>query len=139
MFLGFVECSSTTGCKFIQKNIFPAIVKNDKPNFPVFLAFKFADTAVLFVVKMSSCETVPKRKPYISTPFPKQRMAKDNPSYMQGANQNVRKLLCADLVNTNDCYRFHCLCPPGSKSWNLYMHINSSMHKNETRKHNNVI
>ena len=136
MFLGFVECCSTTGCKLIQKNIFPAIVKYDKPNFPVFLAFKFADTAVLFVVKMSSSETVPKRKPCILTPFPKQRMAKDNPSYMQGANQNVRKLLCADLVNTNDCYRFRffALCPLGSKSWNLYRYVNSSLHKNETRE-----
>ena len=111
VFLGFVECCSTTGCKLIQKNIFPTIVKYDKPNFPVLLAFKFADTAVLFVVKMSSSQTVPKRKPCILTAFPKQRMAKDNPSYMQGANQSVRKFLCADLVNTNDCYRFRCFVP----------------------------
>ena len=30
---------------------------------------------------------------------------------MQGANQNVRKLLCADLVSTNDYCRFHCFVP----------------------------
>ena len=52
---------------------------------------------------MSSSETVAKREA-ILIPVPKQWIAKDIPSFT-AADQNARKLLSTDLVNTNEkCY-----------------------------------
>ena len=52
---------------------------------------------------MSSSETVAKREA-ILIPVPKQWIAKDIPSFTT-ADQNARKLLSTDLVNTNEkCY-----------------------------------
>ena len=70
-----------------------------KPN----LVLLFVDIAASFVAKMSSSETAAKREA-ILIPVPKQWIAKDIPSFT-AADQNARKLLSTDLVNTNEkCY-----------------------------------
>ena len=70
-----------------------------KPN----LVLLFVGIADLFVAKMSSSETVAKREAILIA-VPKQWIAKDIPSFTT-ADQNARKLLSTDLVNTNEkCY-----------------------------------
>ena len=79
-----------------MKIIFNLLVNISKPKFITFLVF--VCTSASFIAQISRSENVLKRDA-ILVPVAKQLMAKDI-FRVTGANQNARKLLFADLVNS---------------------------------------
>ena len=79
-----------------MKIIFCLLVNTSKPKFVAFLVF--VCTSASFSAQISSSQNALKRDDILA-PVAKQLMAKDI-FRVTGANQNVRKLLFADLVNT---------------------------------------
>ena len=87
----FYDC-----CKFSKKFFFYRRVNTKRPNFVSFLVFVGA--AASSTAKISSFETVAKREAILNTVPTPSEYPRIFP--VTGANQNARKLIVTDLVNT---------------------------------------
>ena len=88
-------------CKFSTKIFFYRPVNSEKPNLVSSLIFVWV--AASFIAKISSFETVAKREAFW---IPSQNSEYPRIFRVKGANQNARKTLSTDLVNTKHVIMF---------------------------------
>ena len=100
-------------CKFNKKIIFYLPVKTDKLKFVAFLVF--VCTTVSFIAQISSSENSSKRDAILASVAKQPKIFR-----VTVANQNARKLLFTDLVNTNEGYFLASYTSRVKREINLY-------------------